>query len=96
MFSDDFTETLKAVLSIDACAASDILMSLFSVDKDIKKPIFRECGNEKCSLHEIRDIQFLPCGRCEQVYYCSEKCQSVHWSQGHKVECEIVVTKFSF
>ncbi|KAG9132750.1 hypothetical protein Leryth_014022 [Lithospermum erythrorhizon] len=28
------------------------------------------------------------CARCKSVYYCSGKCQIVHWRQGHKDECQ--------
>ncbi|KAF7835792.1 E3 ubiquitin-protein ligase LRSAM1-like isoform X1 [Senna tora] len=27
------------------------------------------------------------CSRCKAVYYCSGKCQIIHWRQGHKDEC---------
>ncbi|KAI4389472.1 hypothetical protein MLD38_001694 [Melastoma candidum] len=27
------------------------------------------------------------CSRCKAVWYCSGKCQIIHWRQGHKEEC---------
>ncbi|XP_062101166.1 ubiquitin carboxyl-terminal hydrolase 18 [Humulus lupulus] len=30
------------------------------------------------------------CSRCKAVRYCSQKCQEVHWKDGHKKDCKIV------
>jgi Tfp pilus assembly protein PilF len=36
----------------------------------------------------------LKCGRCKSTYYCSRKCQKVHWKAGgHKQECRLAPAK---
>ncbi|KAK4434232.1 Ubiquitin carboxyl-terminal hydrolase 16 [Sesamum alatum] len=32
------------------------------------------------------------CKQCKAVRYCSKKCQTIHWLQGHKDECRSVTT----
>jgi len=88
MFPKEFAETLKSVLALDSSPPSKILMSLFSENSAIDEAeIFCECNNEQCSLKETRDIKFGKCERCGRTKYCSKKCQSAHWNQGHKVDC---------
>lgn len=32
--------------------------------------------------------KLLRCGRCKEATYCDKKCQTDHWKNGHKCECE--------
>src|SRR5262249_25618406 len=44
-------------------------------------PPLRKC--ERCGKE---GPNFPRCGRCKEVYYCSQDCQKKHWTQ-HKADC---------
>ena len=35
-------------------------------------------------------IRLKICRGCRTLYYCSEECQSLHWTAGHKKECKVL------
>lgn len=53
----------------------------------VPAPLYRQCP-----------VCFVPasnrCARCKSVYYCSGKCQIIHWRQGHKDECHPPLSSF--
>lgn len=44
------------------------------------------CGSCKRRQNKI-EKPFSKCGGCNQIYYCSEKCQKTHWKK-HKKKCK--------
>lgn len=61
-------------------AARVELEATFGYTATIPVPFHRQCP-----------VCYAPasnrCARCKSVYYCSGKCQIIHWRQGHKDEC---------
>ena len=45
----------------------------------------KSCGFCQCTKCD-NGQNLLQCGKCKNVYYCSRKCQSVHWEK-HKILC---------
>ncbi|CBK22885.2 uncharacterized protein [Blastocystis hominis] len=48
----------------------------------------RSCSNPLCGNTESRPGEFKKCSRCKSACYCSKKCQSAHWKNGHREECK--------
>ncbi|KAJ7684194.1 hypothetical protein DFH06DRAFT_1462574 [Mycena polygramma] len=47
---------------------------------------FKACGTLQCgNIHRKRDL--MCCSSCKQQYYCSQRCQSVDWNDGHREAC---------
>merc|ERR1712034_198780 len=47
-----------------------------------------QCSNYECKKVEPQVGAFKHCGKCRLKYYCSKKCQTKHWKNGHKEECK--------
>lgn len=46
------------------------------------------CSSPNCALSEESTGQKLKiCARCRLVMYCSQDCQSYHWTNGHRERC---------
>ncbi|KAJ7221500.1 hypothetical protein GGX14DRAFT_558992 [Mycena pura] len=51
------------------------------------RPSYKACSNLKC--HETGPrAKFKCCSRCTRADYCSTKCQSIDWRDGHRSICE--------
>jgi len=47
----------------------------------------------QCSSYDCKNVEphvgaFKSCGNCRLNYYCSRKCQTQHWKNGHRQECQ--------
>ena len=49
---------------------------------------------EKCYYCNSTEKKLLKCSRCNEVWYCSKKCQAEHWKI-HKTVCKVVATNSS-
>ncbi|CAI8599164.1 unnamed protein product [Vicia faba] len=47
--------------------------------------VFATANNYQCALCYFPAT--ARCAKCKSVRYCSTHCQTVHWRQGHKLEC---------
>jgi len=45
------------------------------------------CSSFSCNKVEPHLRAFKSCSRCRLVYYCSPKCQKIHWKDAHKKKC---------
>lgn len=43
-------------------------------------------GDECCALCGCTEELFT-CTKCDETYYCSRRCQKIHWKQSHSEEC---------
>lgn len=49
-----------------------------------------KCSNPLCIKVEKKKLEFLKCGKCRAMTYCSSKCLREHWKSGHGNECKPV------
>jgi len=57
---------------------------------------YLKCGGCR---HFLQHDQRSCCSRCKRVRYCSQRCQIVHWKNGHREECRApspIVKKMRF
>ncbi|KAJ7701327.1 hypothetical protein B0H14DRAFT_760822 [Mycena olivaceomarginata] len=46
------------------------------------------CDNMQCGNIAAKN-KFRQCSNCEEVYYCSERCQALDWDRGgHRISCQ--------
>ena len=60
------------------------------VMEELKEALDR-CAN--CKELPSDDKPFARCSRCKMIFYCSSKCQKVHWSE-HKKTCNDTSIKY--
>jgi len=60
------------------------------VMEDLKEALDK-CSN--CKVLPSDDKPSLQCGRCKIIFYCSLKCQKIHWSE-HKKTCTDTSIKY--
>ena len=46
--------------------------------------IFASCSNPGCTNTE----NLKKCGKCRCISYCSPQCQTMHWKEAHKNQCD--------
>jgi len=78
-------ERLKSQLKI-------LQRGIKNIEKDDSKvsarhDYLRKCDNIFCGKMETRVKEFMVCGRCKLVAYCSGTCQKKAWKRRHKQEC---------
>lgn len=49
-----------------------------------------KCSNPYCMKVEKKKLEFLKCGKCRAMTYCSSNCLREHWKNGHDNECKPV------
>lgn len=42
---------------------------------------------QRCARPECANNGLMQCGRCLTAWYCSVRCQTVHWCHGHREDC---------
>ena len=50
----------------------------------------QRCGRGSCKRREQEKDQFMVCGGCEVIAYCSPNCQTLDWSSTHRKHCKIL------
>ncbi|KAJ7677691.1 hypothetical protein DFH06DRAFT_558786 [Mycena polygramma] len=51
----------------------------------------KACGALQCGvIHRKRDL--MCCSSCKQQWYCSKRCQSADWKDGHRESCALIVS----
>ncbi|KAJ6513596.1 hypothetical protein C8R47DRAFT_1313762 [Mycena vitilis] len=51
----------------------------------------KACGALQCGvIHRKRDL--MCCSSCQQQWYCSKRCQSADWKDGHRESCALIVS----
>merc|ERR1712129_66122 len=52
--------------------------------RKIKKLMCNNCGASMIKLHS--------CSGCMKLFYCSKKCQKLHWNLDHRLKCDGIWT----
>jgi len=55
-------------------------------NKNVRTPT--KCSSYTCMKIEPYVGAFKNCARCRMTYYCSKKCQRLHWKSSHKADCK--------
>ncbi len=42
----------------------------------------------ECAFCKITTLTLLLCANCKAIKYCSKNCQTLHWKQKHKKDCQ--------
>ncbi|KAJ7725164.1 hypothetical protein B0H16DRAFT_1895179 [Mycena metata] len=75
-------------------AFCDLAQSRISILKRYKSASYislKPCGSLKCAeIHRKRVL--MRCSGCKRQYYCSRRCQSVDWEDGHRTACPRLVS----
>ncbi|KAL5633671.1 hypothetical protein ACGC1H_005774 [Rhizoctonia solani] len=80
--------TPKYILK-EAAGVWDLLLT-----RQLKAPKLPICSNPRCTGPSVTTPSpeaKVTCGRCGKAYYCSRRCQRVHWisaTESHALECQ--------